>query len=206
MIPLCGALAGAILFLAFRKFTHAAATRTWKRRRQAYVLSLYLFGDEPAQSLRAFGRIARANAALLLHALPPLIVAAPLVAAIAFWLNGWVARTPLTDGRAAVLTARVPANCDPRLETPAWLRSDSPPVRVPSANEVSWRVRAAAPGAGTVGIACGATHLEAAVDSTRGVRSWNSAIRLSQLPAEPWLGWFSVIAATVAWALLRFFP
>jgi len=40
----------------------------------------------------------------------------------------------------------------PRLETPAGLRVDTPPVRVPESGEISWRLRADGPVSGPVRI------------------------------------------------------
>src|SRR6202044_526243 len=97
------------------------AVRAWKRKRSAHMLSLYLFGDDPLLSLRSLGQIAKANAALLLHALPPLLIAAPFVALIAVNLNEFFTRTPLSEGAAAVLTVRLRQPCEPSLQAPAWI-------------------------------------------------------------------------------------
>ncbi len=181
MIVLAGVLSGVILFLAFRRFMDDAAVRTWKRKRRAYVLSLYLFGDDPVILLRGFGRIARANAWLLLHALPALVIAAPLVGAAAIWLDRSLAPAP------AVVTAHWTSACEPRLETPAWLRVDSPPVHVPALHEVSWRVRAASKGSGSARAGCEG--------------KWVNAEMKSEEPSEPWAGWFGLTAWATAWLL-----
>lgn len=195
MIALAGVLSGAILFLAFRRFMDSAAVRAWKRKRLAYVLSLYLFGDDPLISVRSFGKIAHANAWLLLHALPALVIAAPLVGAVAFWLDRSMAPEP------AVVTAHWTGACEPHVEAPPWLRIDSPPVHAPALQEMSWRVHAVSKGSGafrrTPRAGCGG--------------EWVNAEIKSQEPSEPWMGWFGLIAWTTAWLLgagerlLRFF-
>jgi hypothetical protein len=181
VIALAGVLSGVILFLAFRRFMDSVAVRAWKRRRRAYVLSLYLFGDDPLISLRSFGQIARANAWLLLHALPALVIAAPLVGAVAIWLDRSMAPAP------AVVTAHWTGACEPHIEAPAWLRIDSPPVHVPALHEISWRVRAASKGSGSARAGCGG--------------DWVNAEMRSEEPAEPWIGWFGFIAWATAWLL-----
>jgi hypothetical protein len=191
VIVLAGVLSGAILFLAFRRFMDDAAVRAWKRKRRAYVLSLYLFGDDPLISLRAFGRIARANAWLLLHALPALVIAAPLVGAAAIWLDHSLAPAP------AIVTAHWTGSCEPNIEAPAWLRIDSPPVHVLALHEISWRVRATSKGNGSARAGCGG--------------EWVNAQMKSEEPSERWAGWFGLTAWATAWLLgagerlLRFF-
>jgi hypothetical protein len=223
-----GALTGMLLFLVFRRFTDIAAVRTWKRKRSAHVLSLYLFGDDPALSLRSLGQIAKANAALLLHALPPLLIAAPLVTVIAVNLNEFFTRTPLADGGAAVLTVRLGSfqkaqPCDPSLQAPAWLHVDLPPVRIPAAREISWRIRATSPRRGFVEIACAGERVAKEIDARTMPRYFSKLrdrdlassllhpaesrlprgpierIALSESLAAPWALWFACIASLTAW-------
>ena len=116
---LAGVLSGAILFLAFRRFMDRAAVREWKRKRRAYVLGLYLFGDDPLISVRSFGQIARANALLLLHALPALVFALPLVGAVAVWLDHSMA--PSQQSSPRIGQARANRNWKRRRGC-AWIR------------------------------------------------------------------------------------
>jgi hypothetical protein len=223
-----GALTGLLLFLAFRRFTNIAAVRSWKRKRSAHVLSLYLYGDDPALSLRSLGQIAKANAALLLYALPPLLIAAPFVTVIAVNLNEFFTRTPLADGGAAVLTVRLSsfqANrpCDASVKAPGWLHVDLPPVHIPAANEISWRIRATSPRHGFVEIACNGERVIKEIDArvtpryfaklrardlpssllhpaeSRLPRGPIERIALSESLTEPWILWFACIASLTAW-------
>jgi len=223
-----GALTGMLLFLVFRRFTNIAAVRTLKRKRSAHVLSLYLFGDDPALSLRSLGQIAKANGALLLHALPPLLIAAPLVTAIAVNLNEFFTQTPLADGGAAVLTVRLgsfqaPQPCDASVQAPAWLHVDLPPVHIPAASEISWRIRATSPGHGFVEIACNGERVTKEIDARAAPRYFAklrardlassllhpgegrlpdgpiTRIALSQSLTDPWALWFACIASLTAW-------
>jgi len=223
-----GAVTGMLLFLVFRRFTNAAAVRKWKRKRSAHVLSLYLFGDDPALSLRSLGQIAKANAALLFYALPPLLIAAPIVAVIAVNLNEFFTATPLADGGAAVLTIRLsslqrPQPCDISLQAPAWLHVDLPPVHIPAASEISWRIRATSPRHGFVEIACNGERVTKEIDArpapryfaklrARDLASWLlhpgesrlppgpiEHIALSESLTPPWPLWFAFIASLTAW-------
>lgn len=186
MIVLAGVFCGAILFFVFRRFTNRGAVRQWKRKRRAYVLGLYLFGDDPVVSLRGFAQIARANAMLLAHALPALAIAVPLIAGTMFALDRYETASHISG--AVVVTAHWTGACEPRLETK--LPVTAPPVHVPALDEVSWRVQfrqgAAAPRAGCNG-------------------QWVSTRVESAAPAQPWLLWFGIVTWATA-GILRVAP
>jgi hypothetical protein len=220
-----GALTGWWLFFVFDGFTNAGAVRIWKRKRSAGLLSLYLFGDDPALSLRSLGEIAKANAALLLYALPPLLIAAPLAAVVAINLNEFFTRTPLAEGGAAVLTVKLSRPCEASLAAPAWLHVDLPPVHIPAAGEISWSIRATAPRDGLVEIACGGERVMKEIDARpapryiarvreRELSAWLLHPAESRLPDGPveriaisgslagnWAVWFGCIAWLIAWLL-----
>jgi hypothetical protein len=215
-----GALTGVLLFFAFRRFANHAAVRAWKRKRSAHMLSLYLFGDDPLLCLRSLGQIAKANAALLLHALPPLLIAAPFVAAIAVNLKEYLTPTPLT-----VLTVRLSQPCEPTVQAPAWLHVDLPPVHIPAAHEISWRIRAMEPRDGLIGIECRGERVSKEIDARPAPRYFAKVrerglissllypgesrlpegpierIALSESVAGPWAFWFAAIASLTAWIL-----
>jgi hypothetical protein len=218
-----GALTGILLFLVFRRFTNAAAVRTWKRKRRAYVLSLYLFGDDPALSLRSLGQIAKANAALLWYALSPLLIAAPFVTVIAVNLNDFFTRTPLADGGATVLTVRLSQPCEASVKAPAWVQVDLPPVHVLSASEISWRIRATSRGRGFIEIVCNGERVTKEIDARAAPRYFAKlrardlalsllhpaegrlpdgpivSVALSESLSQPWGLWVGCIASLTAW-------
>jgi hypothetical protein len=220
-----GIIAGALIFLAFRKFTNARAVKAWKRKRSGHLLGLYIFGDDPALSLRSLLRITQANAALLLYALPPLLIAAPFVALIALNLNEFFTPTPLATGNAAVLTIRLSQPCEALLQAPAWLQVDLPPVHIPATSEISWRIRAMSPQAGAVEINCGSEHVAKEIDARPAPRYFAKVrersfarsllhpaesrlpagpierIAVSESLAGPWEIWFGCIVGLAAWLL-----
>lgn len=220
-----GVLTGLLLFAAFHGFTNAAAMRAWKRRRSAQMLCLYLFGDDPALSMRSLGQIAIANGALLLYALPPLLIAAPFVAVIAVNLNEFFTQTPLADRGGAILTVRLTQPCDATIHSPAWIEIDLPPVHIPAAREISWRLRATAQRDGLLEIACGGERVSKEIDARpapryfpkvreRNFGAWLFHSGESRLPAGPiervavseslassWFLWFVSIASLTAWLI-----
>jgi hypothetical protein len=145
-------------------------------------------------------------------------------------LNEFFTRTPLADGGAAVLTVRLSSfqmaqPCDVSLQTPAWLHVDLPPVHVPAASEISWRIRATSPRHGFVEIACNGERVTKEVDARATPRYFAklrardlaaslfhpaegrlpdgpiARIALSESLSEPWALWLACIASVTAWLL-----
>ena len=172
--PMFGCLAGTLLALSFRLFADRAAVRTLRRKLWAHVLELRLFGEEPKLALGSLFGIARINALLVGHALPPLLIAAPVVALLLVHLNDFFTRTPLQNGEAAVLTVRSRSPLDSaasiQLQTPSWIEVDAPPVRIPAVGEVSWRLRATAPALGICRISVSGESVTKELDSRPGLR------------------------------------
>jgi hypothetical protein len=228
VILISGALTGVLLFFVFFRFTNHAAVRAWKRKRSAHMLSLYLFGDDPLLSLRSLGQVAKANAALLRYALPPLLIAAPFVALIAGNLNEFFTPTPLADGGAAVLTIRLSRPCEPSVQAPAWLQVDSPPVHIPASGEIAWRIHATEPRNGLIEIACAGERVTKEIDARPAPRYFAKVrerdlvfsllhpgesrlpdgpidrIAVSESVTAPWAFWFACIASLTAWLLSAF--
>jgi hypothetical protein len=200
-----GILAGVVLALSFRLFANHAAIRTLRRKLWAHVLELRLFGEDPALAFGSLLRIFKTNALLLAHALPPLAAAAPLVILLALPVKNFCTRTPLEMGRDAVLTVRLrPAfrALPVELRTPAWIAVDAPPVHIPQAREISWRLRAKASGA--------RPDVLLRFVQSRLPRGAIERVWISPLPAPPWLEWFAAAACLTAWlaslALARLRP
>jgi len=168
---LFGIAAGLVVAVSFRLFLQRATLRELRRRMWAHVLELRLFGDEPALALASLFHIVAINARMAWRALPPLVIAAPVVAWLAAQLNDYYHPSPLQSGHAAVLTVRLrDGRGTPRIEIPTWIEIDSPPVHTPRAHEISWRLRAMAPGFGVCRISIGGETVTKELDSRRGLR------------------------------------
>jgi len=210
-----GALAGIVLALSFWLFTNHEAVRTLRRRLWAQVLALRLFGEEPWLVFGILLRTFAINALLIAHALPPLLIAAPAVALLAVHLNEFFTRTPLETGRDAVLTVRLRAsdwNAPAELQTPAFVEVDAPPVRIPAAREISWRLRATAPRMGLCRISAAGETVSKELDARPWPRycgrvrstAWADSLlhpaegRLPDGPVER--VWISPVPAPLTWA------
>ena len=106
-VAVFGVIAGALLFLSFRKFANLAAIRTLRRQLWGHLLGLYLFGDDPLLALRSLYQLAKANLLLFAHTLPPMLAIAPFAALTLVHLNEFFTRTPLEAGGPTVLTIRL---------------------------------------------------------------------------------------------------
>jgi hypothetical protein len=144
-LVLVSVVAGLVMMLAFRLVSRPAAIRRAKRRMQAQLLALRLFGDEPALIWKAQTGLLAANARYLGVMLPP-IAAAALPFLLAWpYLEALYGRASLPVGAETVLTVRLRQNHlppQPRVQCPAGLRAVTPPVRVEGSGEISWGLRA----------------------------------------------------------------
>lgn len=146
------ALMGVAMMLVFKLASNPDAIRRAKRRMQAQLLALRLFGDEPVLVWRAQGRLLAANARYLGVMLLPIAAAAILFVLGYPHLEALYGRAPLPVGSATILTVRMrqplsqPLSAS-SLEMPAGLSAETPGVRIPISGgtsiEISWLVHAA---------------------------------------------------------------
>ena len=143
-----------------------------------------------AQSLAG---VAAANARLLACAILPLAVLAPIFLLLYGHLDAFFGSAPLAVGVPRVLTVRLnrleSGWPDIRIETPAWVTVDSPPVHVLDEKEISWSIRATQAARGVVKIVAAADVIEKTIDSRPGPRYFSLARRQSlagalRYPAE----------------------
>ena len=225
---LFGVVAGAVLALAFHWFGQPRKTRDLRRKLWAHVLELRLFGDDPSLALASLAHIVGINALLLCYALPPLLVSAPVVLLLLANLNDFFTSTPLSQGRAAVLTVQFRDALPPaesiRLETPSWIVLDASPVHIPAARQISWRIRPIAERLGVCKIIVPEGTVAKELDSRPGLRysgrvrarAWLDTVwhpAESRLPEGdidrvwiasepspvPWFDWFAATASLSAW-------
>jgi len=136
LIPL-SALCGIVTGLVFRRFGSGGLKQTVNRI-LAHLMELRLFLDEPALVWRAQRDLLRENLRLFRHIALPCLITAPLMALVLWQGDLFYGHGPLRAGEAVVVTAR---DLNARLEAPADVAVESPAVRIPRLNEVSWRVR-----------------------------------------------------------------
>ncbi|HKE28833.1 MAG TPA: hypothetical protein VKB88_41070 [Bryobacteraceae bacterium] len=155
-------VAGVLMMLLFKVASNPAAIRRAKRRVQAQLLALRLFGDEPALVWASQMRLLTANIRYLGVVLVPVVtVAVPFVLAYPH-LEALFGRAPLAVGSTTVLTVRLRQSSPDRLrlEMPSGLKAETPAVRIPGSGEISWRVRAGGPVSQPVKIHLGSLEVD----------------------------------------------
>jgi len=139
-----------VLVLLFRVSSNAEAIRQSRNRLLARTLELLMFQHDLRISLSACGRILWANAVYLYQFLRPMAVGILPLLLIFAQLESWFQWRPLHVGERTVLTVDLDAS-HPVLQTPVELslsdgfQLDSPVVRIPSTNQMAWRIRALQP-------------------------------------------------------------
>jgi len=174
--PLAGlvlvSLAAAIgMLLVFKATSNQEALASTKRQIHAGLFEIRLFSDDLGSILRSQGDILRHNLTYLRLSLVPMVwMIIPLFFVIA-QLQFHYGYEGLHPGSTTLMTielaqgnegsassAHQPAGKPTvRLDVPAGLRIDSPPVWVPTLREMSWRIAAENPGRYEVKIHIGDT-------------------------------------------------
>jgi uncharacterized membrane protein (DUF106 family) len=144
-------LTGFLMLYIYRLTSNQDGIRRVKNLIKAHLLELRLFKNDLAVSLRAQGSILAANLKYIGYAFKPLLVMIVPVLIILIQLNDWFGSRPLQVGERALVIVRLaesysPTETDLRLEAPAGLVVETPPLRIEEDREVDWRIRAESPG------------------------------------------------------------
>jgi hypothetical protein len=164
------AISGVLILLAFKAISNRRALTAARRKARAYLLAIRLFADDPRLILRSQGQLFAWTARYVALLLPAFfVVAIPLYFA---WdrMDAIWGHAPLVPGETVILTARLsdPA-VRPQLVLPGWLAVESPPVRVASEHEVSWRLRVSRAGSGTADVIAGAERATKRMEARPGL-------------------------------------
>jgi len=143
MIPLAGVLYGAATVWVFGRVANGRAIRATANRIQAHLLEFWLYVDEPRAIWKSWKGLLAADVRLLgLLLVPFLILAIPSVPLFLF-LDAAFGTPHLPVGKPAVVTFHFEGSAGtiPDLVAPEGISIETPPVRVASMREVSWRIR-----------------------------------------------------------------
>lgn len=153
-------IAAIVLVVLFHFSSNPTAIRRTRNRLVARTLELLMFQHDMRASITACGRILVANAAYLFQFLRPMAAGLIPLLLIFVQMESWFDRRPLRIGEQAVLSVEI----DPAesvldqtidLQLPDMLIIDSPSVRIPSKNELAWRIAATGPGDGWIDVISG---------------------------------------------------
>jgi hypothetical protein len=153
-------VASIVLVVLFHFSSNPNEIRRTRNRLLARTLELLMFQHDMRTSFTACGRILVANAAYLFQFLRPMAVGLIPLLLMFVQMESWFDRRPLRIGEQAVLSVEI----DPTesvleqtidLQLTEMLKIDSPSVRVPSKNELAWRIAATGPGDGWIEVISG---------------------------------------------------
>lgn len=156
-------LVGVALLLLFGRLSNQDGLRRVKERIKAHFLELWLYRDDIRVTCRSVSAILGCNVRYLGYSLFPMLVLAPLVAIALVQIGIRYEWRPLRIGETTVLRVilqdGVPV-AELRLDLPAGVALDAPPVRIPRLGEVAWRLRATSAGDHAMRLSAGGVNAE----------------------------------------------
>ncbi len=186
-------LAGVMALVVYKRLSNQKGIERTKNRIASHLYEIRLFGHDPVVVLASTGRVFLQNTIYLGHNLIPLAVLLVPMLAVLVQLEANYAFDPVPVGSVDLLRVQLDpkaeiASRDVRLELPAGVVLDAPPVRTPD-GEIFWRLRAESSGDHVllIGIggetlaktwAVGGDHRKVAVKRTK---SWEALL----YPGEP---------------------
>lgn len=172
-------VASIVLVALFHFSSNPNAIRRTRNRLLARTLELLMFQHDLRVSFTACGRILIANAAYLVQFLRPMAVGLIPLLLIFVQMESWFDRRPLRIGEQSVFSLEI----DPsksvldqsiELQLPEMLAIDSPPVRIPSRNELAWRITATGAGNGWIDV------ISDGIKERKSVSTGDQLVRISQ--------------------------
>lgn len=152
LIPL-SALVGVGMLWVFGKTSNQKAIERAKKKMQAYLLELRLYGDDPGLLFRAQGNLIKANLEYMGHMFKPaLILTVPMVVLL-FHLDAIYGIRAPRIGESAVVTVQASGELAsaveaPKLGAPAGVAVETAAVRARDLGQFNWRIRAGEPAHG----------------------------------------------------------
>jgi uncharacterized membrane protein (DUF106 family) len=136
-----------LMLWVFKLTSNQEGIRKAKNAIKAHLLELRLFKDNLRISLKAEGRILRANMSYIAcNSKPMLVMIVPLILILA-QLNLWFGARSLKPGEETLVKVKIAKSADPLaldvvLEPSPGLAVETPAVRIADEQEIAWRIRA----------------------------------------------------------------
>jgi len=136
-----------VLLFVFRFISNQEAIRRSRGHVIARLLEFLLFRDDFVVSMGALGRTLRANLTYLRYMLVPFLAALIPVVLLLVQLSCWFGVRPLAVGERTLVKVTfrddVPVESAPvSLSASDGLEIETAPFRIPTENEIDWRLRA----------------------------------------------------------------
>jgi uncharacterized membrane protein (DUF106 family) len=154
LVPL-SILLGLLMLWVFKISSNQKGIDRAKKKMQAYLLELRLYGDDPALIFKTQWHLITSNMRYLgLMFKPALILTIPMVLLLVH-MDAIYGIAPLGAGESAVVTVQTTGSLSattpaPTLTAPDIVAVDTPAVRAFGEGQFSWRVRGVGDGAGVL--------------------------------------------------------
>lgn len=145
LIPL-SIVVGVAMLWVFKVSSNQTGIEQAKKKMQAYLLELRLYGDDPGVIFRTQWHLITSNMRYLgLMFKPALILTVPMVILLVH-MDAIYGIAPLKAGETAIVTVQTTGRlaattAAPRLDAPDVVAIDTPAVRAFSEGQFSWRIR-----------------------------------------------------------------
>lgn len=158
-------LTGGVMLFLFRLTSNQKAMKEVKTRISAYFLELRLYSHDITNVIASQGKILRSNFEYMKLSLVPAVVMIVPVILVMVQLNLRYASEQIKPGETALVKVKVTEGFDVMrnrldLECGEGVEKASPGVRIPSLNEVCWKIRIAEPGVHKININLQAGRIE----------------------------------------------
>lgn len=168
-------VAGIGMLWVFARVSDQKKIDVTKKRLQAYLLEMRLFGDDPAMVWSSQKNLLAYNLRYIGLMLMPAVYLTIPVVALMIQMDAFYGWSPLPVGESTVVTVRTDTMLDsnspaPRLEAPSGIVVETPAVRAVRAGQFSWRVRADQPADGALEFDWNGTRWEKSIVAGSGWR------------------------------------
>lgn len=173
-LTLLSALVGVAMLWVFGKTSNQKAIERAKKKMQAYLLELRLYGDDPGLLFKAQANLIGANLRYMGHMFKPaLILTIPMVVLL-FHLDAIYGIRAL-DGESAVVTVQAAGELAstveaPTLTAPKGVIVETPPVRARDEGQFNWRIKAVGETHGDLGFSWKGREWTKSIDAGHGLR------------------------------------
>ena len=174
-LALLSALVGVAMLWVFGKTSNQKAIERAKKKMQAYLLELRLYGDDPGLLFRAQANLIGANLRYMGHMFKPaLILTVPMVLLL-FHLDAVYGIRAPVEGETAVVTVQAAGELAdsvraPMLTPPEGVIVETPAVRARDAGQFNWRIKAIGDARGELDFVWDDRHFTKSIDAGEGLR------------------------------------
>jgi uncharacterized membrane protein (DUF106 family) len=154
-LTLLSLAAGVGMLWVFARTSNQKAIERTKKRLQAYLLELRLFGDDLSLVWRSQKNLFVGNLRYMALMLKPALYLTVPVVVLMIHMDAFYGWSPLPVGEVAVVTLQASSALDantapPQLQAPPGIVVETPAVRALGAGQFSWRIRAEQPADGSL--------------------------------------------------------